>query len=122
MFLWNIVDNNKYIYCNHIDTLEHKIFYCVEYNFFWKGVFTWTKDNLESCFKFTIFDVIFGIPHKEENIDLFNFIILIGKWYINKIRTRNQPLLLNNFDMIICNKTINLQNLHNWEMTLSILL
>ena len=116
MFIWNIVDTNKCIYCNQIDTLEHHIFYCIECEKLCNGVITWTKDNLETCFQFTICDIIFGILIKEENIDLPNFIIIIGKWYINKMRTQNQELKLNYFlkllknkiDMIIHNKTINI--------------
>ena len=52
-------------------------------------------------FQFTICDIIFGIPIKKENIDLLNFIIIIGKQYINKMRTQNQELKFNNFPKIL---------------------
>ena len=29
LFIWKKSDNNKCIYCQNIDTLEHHLFYCV---------------------------------------------------------------------------------------------
>ncbi len=51
-------------------------------------------DNLETHFhSLSICDIIFGICIEDDiNIQIINFLILIGKWYINKTKTRNEPL------------------------------
>ena len=91
---------------------------------------SWSKNNLETTIVPTICDILFGIPIREENIDLINFINLLGKWYINKARTQNKPLSLyeflkilkNKIDMIIYNKTLNNIQPKNWEINLMIML
>ena len=66
--------------------------------------------------KLTICEILFGIPINNEGIKLHKtFIILMGKWFINKRWTQDKLLYLNAFltilktkiDMIIYNKTIN---------------
>ena len=91
---------------------------------------TWIKDNLETSMKLTICEVLFGIPIHDEGIKSINFIILMGKWFINKSRTQDKVLNLHTFlkmlktkiDMIIYNKTINNKEPDEWEMNLAIML
>ena len=74
------------VYCNDIDTLEHHLFYWVEFIIFWKSVSGWIKSNLDTSFDLTICEIIFGIPiFHNQSITAINFIILLGKWYINKV-------------------------------------
>ena len=110
--------------------MEHHFFDCGECEIFWRGVTTWIKDNLETSMKLTICEVLFGIPIHDEGIKSINFIILMGKWFINKSRTQDKVLNLHTFlkmlknkiDMIIYNKTINNKDPDEWEMNLAIML
>ena len=78
----------------------------------------------------TICEILFGIPIQDEGIKPINFIILMGKWFINKRRTDEKPLNLNTFfkilknkiDMIVYNKTKNNKDADDWEINLMIML
>ena len=45
-----------------------------------------------------------GIPINTDNHNLLNFIILIGKWFINQCRTANKPIYFIPFLMILKDK------------------
>ncbi len=54
---------------------------------------------MESHFRLTLCDVLFGIPIKNDtNIQILNFLILISKWYINNTKTKKEPLYF--FDLL----------------------
>ena len=84
LFTWKLSENNECTYCNEIDTIEHRLFTCVE--FFWNLVSQCIKDNLDTCFNFTICEIISGILISyNPTINAINFIIVLGKWYINNV-------------------------------------
>ena len=57
----------------------------------WLQLENWIYNNLETYFSFTEWEIIFGIPLGKNNIELkiVNYLILLGKWYINKCRSSN---------------------------------
>ena len=127
LHIWSIRDNNKCEYCEHIDTLEHHFFWCKRTQEFWDQIRTWASDNLDTSMKLTICEVIFGINIQgNKSIDTINFLILIGKRFINKSRTNKQPLYFINFLALIkekiqlttYNRLINNQPIKDWEMEL----
>ena len=127
LHIWGIRDNNKCEYCEHIDTLEHHFFWCKRTQEFWNQIRTWASDNLDTSMKLTICEVIFGINIQgNKSIDTINFLILIGKRFINKSRTDKQPLYFLNFLALIkekihlttYNRLINNQPIKDWEMEL----
>ena len=90
---WKLKPSNNCIYCAEIDTLEHHLFECSESQKIWKNLNKWMTQNLEFSFKFSICEIIFGlIGLNDENIKITNFLILITKFYINKNRTKEEPL------------------------------
>ena len=122
---------NICVYCNDVDTLEHHLFYCVECVSFWNRVSGWIKSNLDTSFNLTICEIIFGIPiFHNQSIAAINFIILLGKWYINNVRSLNKPLNFLNFlrlvktktDEIILIKTTNNVDPQMWKIDLLIAL
>ena len=69
--------------------------------------------------------IIFGIPiFHNQSITAINFIILLGKWYINNIRSLNKTWNFQNFltfvkiktDEIILIKTTNNVDPQMWEI------
>ena len=62
LYVWDILKNNKCIYCDKIDTIEHHLFECEETTLFWNRLEKWMKDNLEVSISLTICEVLFGIP------------------------------------------------------------
>ena len=131
LFTWKISEDNKCIYCNAIDTIEHHLFTCAECIFFWDQVSNWIKNNLDTTFNFTICEIIFGIPiNHNPAINAINFLILLGKWYINNVRTSNKIINFQAFlklgkrkiDEIIFIKTMNDTHPNTWEIDLLIAL
>ena len=74
---------------------------------------------------------MFGIPiDHNQAIRAINFIILLGKWFINNARSQNQHLIFKTFlkflkkkieEIILC-KTINNVDPQLWEMDMVIAL
>ena len=60
--------------------------------------------NLDFGFEFTVCEVLFGFPKHVLDSDLLNFLILMGKWYINKNKSEEKPLMLFEFLVIIKKK------------------
>ena len=104
LFTWKLSENNC-IYCNEKDTIEHHLFMCVKCRVFWNLVSRWIKDNLDTSFNFTICEIIFGIPISyNPTINAINFIIILGKWYINNERTSNKIISFPPFLKLIKSK------------------
>ncbi len=107
LYQWKIVNDDKCNYCTEsIDTIEHHFFYCPESKLFWNRVEEWMKSNIEIEYNFTVCEVIFGIPFKVNHIALqiINFILLLGKWYMNKIKTEGKVLYFISFLELLSEK------------------
>ena len=102
---WTILDNNKCLYCEEIDTIEHRLYACEQSRLFWKRLQEWMRDNLEVSFPLTVCEVLFGINLiSDPNVKVMNFIILLGKWYINNTKQNEKPLYFINFLTLLQNK------------------
>ena len=98
LFTWDIVKDNKCIYCDKIDTIEHHLFECEETILFWNRLQEWMNDNLEVSINLTVCEVLFGIPiPNNPDIEAINYITLIGKWYINRNRSNEEALYMLEF-------------------------
>ena len=84
------------IYCTQTDIIEHHIYHCNETINFWKDVSTWLYTINWIKLSCTVCEVIFGLctaSLTDGNIEfVYNYIILLGKWYINKSRSNNQRI------------------------------
>ena len=116
MFNWKLAESPLCIYCNHtvIDTLEHHLFLCDQSVNFWKELQNWIFINLELGFNFTICEVLFGIIHSN-NDDLFivNYLLLLGKWFINNKKSMNKKLIFGEFMLVLKNKLCIISNAYN---------
>ena len=77
---------------------------------------------------FTVCEILFGICiDNNESFNIINFLILLGKQFINKSRTNKEPLyfikfislLKNKIENIIYTKVINSQDVKSWERVLA---
>ena len=76
---------------------------------------------------FTVCEILFGISiEKNDSFNIMNFLILLGKKFINRSRSNSEPLYFINFlsflkekiENIVYIKTINSQELNGWESDL----
>ena len=73
-----------------MDGIEHHLYYCTISNKFWNQVKSWMINNLD-------------LPtYKNPDLKIINFIVLIGKWYLNNSKTQNKPIYF--FDFISLDK------------------
>ena len=128
LFTWRIKETNKCEYCNEIDTLEHHFCWCVYSRELWKKIHKWSKDNLDTSRDFTVYEILFGICiDNNKSFNIINFLILLGKQFINKSRTNKEPLyfikfvslLKNKIENIIYIKNIRRQDVKGWERDLA---
>ena len=83
--------------------MDHHLYYCLECKIFWREVKRWTQRILNITYdsEYSACEILFGIGLNCEklsaNDEIQNLVILMGKWYINKTRTENNPLLFRHF-------------------------
>ena len=105
LYKWKIQNSSECKLCGEVDGVEHHLFYCNKSKSFWTSLKNWMVDNLGYGFELTVCEVIFGIPDtKNPDIRLLNFLILMGKWYINKCRSKENQIYFFEFLMILKNK------------------
>ena len=128
LYTLKIKQTNKCEYCNEIDTLEHHFFWCGYSGQFWRKIQKWSKDNLDTSMDFTVCEILFGICiNNNDSFNIINFLILLGKHFINRSRNNGEPLyfinllslLKDKIENVVFIKQINSQNVKDWERELA---
>lgn len=84
LYLWGKSDTNTCLHCDSIDTIRHHFADCPRARQFWTNLQRWIGDKLQVNIPLTPFEILLGIPnsHLNEVLDLINFLVLCGKYYI----------------------------------------
>ena len=104
------MENIKFFNCNNcksvIDTIEHHLYSCPNTFVFWTRISDWLEGCMEVRFKFTICEILLGLPNmiNDNVIYAVNFIIVLAKFYINRSKTLNKHLYLFEFQNMIKSK------------------
>ena len=62
-------------------------------------------DNLGFGIKLTVCEVMFKLPtYNNPDLNLTNFLIIIGKWFLNSAKTQNKPYFFLDFINLIKDK------------------
>ena len=61
-------------------------------------------DNLDYSYKFTVCEILLGIPIDINDTKLINFLILLGKKFINNKKGQKQPIYFFEFIFFIKDK------------------
>ena len=103
LYTWKIKDSPSCNHCGQIDTIEHHLFYCSYSKIFWKEIQIWMQKNLTvttSC-DYTVCEILFGIGIQERNmsapVTLENIIILLAKWFLNRLKVESKPFIISEF-------------------------
>ena len=98
LYLWKIVESPLCIYCNSNENIEHFFYYCPDTQHFWQEVGTWLTRNMSYKIELTVLEVLFGLPNVDPKYYFaVNFVILIGKYSINKSKKQEEYLNLEKF-------------------------
>ena len=100
-------DQEKYCQiCKEVDYPEHYFFCCKETTLFWKSIQTWLKSVLKVHLNLTVNEIMLGIPNPcdDEIIDIFNYCILYGKWYIYSCKKDDTQMFILNYIKYIKDK------------------
>ena len=127
---WNLVENSYCQQCKNIDTIEHHLFHCKDTQVFWKKIQDWLYNSIEISFKFTICEIIFGLPNNSDDLKIINYVILIAKWYINQCKSADRSIFFINFltilkeklEIIMYNNAIKYTVNSDWQSRLSLIL
>jgi len=89
---WAISSTDRCL-CGEIDTIEHFFYYCKNALAFWKQVEKWFSLKFNVNIPLKILDILMGIPHmktQDKLLDILNFIIIHGKWFIYRGRKEDK--------------------------------
>ena len=107
LYKWKLKDSPICVYCDEIDTIEHHLFHCVRSSLFWTRLQKWICNafKVKHETEFTICEILFGTGIDTNLKTAYNycknFIVLIGKWYINYIRSENKTLIFEEYLAIL---------------------
>ena len=110
---WKIKESPTCNNCTKVtDTVEHHIYSCPKTEIFWSQLSNWIENVISVKFNFTVLEIIFGLPVYYTNdyiIKAINYILLLGKWYINKCKVKNVGTYILEFKTILNSKLQTLQ-------------
>ena len=97
---------------NNIDTLEHHLYYCDNTNVFWDRVNKWFMTVTQVKFNFSICQILFAITVTStlnSHAFMFNYLVLLGKWYINSQKVKKRQLMFCEFLLFVKCKLENIK-------------
>ena len=111
---WKLTDSPKCDYCMSIDTLEHHLYYCSSSKVFWEKMSQKIKDTFDINIHFTVCEIMLGLNlYQDPLFYCINYLILIGKWYINKVKNCKKEINFTEFLIILKSKLHVLHNIYN---------
>ena len=110
----NKVDNDRCTFCGlETETIIHVLFNCNKVKEFWLAMKNWLRIQANIILHLTIKNVIFS---KQENNELLNYILLLGKYFIYKTKFLANSIRLENFIIYLKRKYQNekyISKIHN---------
>ena len=104
LYTWQIQQSNTCQYGNDIDTLEHHLFLCKHTKIFWSRIQNWSKNNLDTSIGFNVCEILFGIGiENNDSFNIMNFLILLGKCFINRSQNNGEPIYFIKFLILMIN-------------------
>ena len=89
---WKVIHDTKYNYCTFIDTLDYSLYYCHASIEFSDKVSKWIKQITDVKKRFSVCDINFGLTNRLYNGDrvdfTINYLVLLGKWFLNKQKSK----------------------------------
>ena len=84
------------------------LYYCCVSIVFWDKVSKWIKEITDMKIRFTVCDIIFGLTnhlYDGDRVDFtINYLILLGKWYLNKQKSNIKIIIFSEFVILIKEK------------------
>jgi hypothetical protein len=90
LFDMKLSENPKCLYCKNTDDIRHFFLFCPKVHAFWNSFFKWWNNlgDIEIAHNYECLEecIIFGFQLRGEIFDVLNYCILVGKYYIHRIR------------------------------------
>jgi DNA-directed RNA polymerase subunit L len=89
--------------CKEIENIEHLIYYCPKALDLWNSIQIWWKAIFHFSITISALEIIFGLPNEnnDNNIFLYNYVILYTKYYIYISKKKDDELHLYNLLLLI---------------------
>ena len=105
---WKVTHDAGCNYCTLVDTIEHHLYYCNTSMEFWENVSNWINEITKVKIRFAVCDIIFGLTNRlydGDTVDFMtNYLILLGKWYLNKQKSNRKQIIFTEFVELIKDK------------------
>jgi len=99
--LWSIKESASCHSCDlqAIDTLEHYFFFCTQSSNFWLEISHWWFRQCQVIIRLNAFDILFGLSNPNDDciLNIMNYLILTGKWYIFTCKNEPKRMLLKEY-------------------------
>ena len=96
---WGITETNICSFCDNIDTIEHYLLECADAKIFWSRIEEMIYDIYQTNIKLSYVEKLLGIENKSDNelLYIYNYCLLLGKYYIYKKKTNEQRINFTEF-------------------------
>ena len=96
----------KCIHCDSEDTLEHYFYKCKHTQSFWHELIQWWYNVSGTSIKFSMLDVLFGLPNPNDDmfLDSLNYCILFGKKFISQQKRNDKRCIFGAYLMQLRNR------------------
>ena len=119
---WNKISSNKCLHCFNTDTLEHHFYYCPVSTKFWGEVNHFLHNTISVKINVSVCEILFGIfNYLNNDSDVFliiNFIILLGKWFLNNCKSSERPVIFSEFVKMLKDKLESIRVCHTLKSDL----
>lgn len=100
---WNSEVSPDCLDCHNRDTIEHFLFNCPLVHAYWQNVSQWFFSIYDINIRLNVVDILFGVQNENDDdiLDVLNFVILHGKWYIHRQKCMKKYISFYNFQIYL---------------------
>jgi hypothetical protein len=111
LVIWKIEKDNKCLYCNKEDTLEHYFYLCERTRAFWREILDWWKKVTNTNIPLQTYEILFGLPNDEEDpiLNQLNYILQMTRHYIYRCNVAKQEDLKLIEVLLTCRENLTLE-------------
>ena len=114
-----LLDSPTCLYRDSVETIEHHFFYCTKSTKFCNNVVHVTAVALNLKINFIVCEILFGFHlQMDPSIKCIKFLILLGKWFLNKKKTMQSPIMFKEFLHFVKSKLEILYLVHQNERSI----
>ena len=103
---WNRAPNPLCGTCSKLDTIEHFLYECTGLKFFWRSLFGWLQDVLNTHITLTVPEILFGLENDNEDniLHVNNYCMLAAKCYVYNCKVNDDNVIFSVYHRRLMNR------------------